>query len=125
MPEIKAKPTDINLPSKAERTWAMLCHISVFIGIIIPFGNILAPLIIWLIKKDEMSFVKDQGIQVLNFQISMTIYLMLSIFLIILLIGIPMVFGLFIINFISTIIGAIQSNDGKFYRYALSIQFIK
>jgi len=125
MPEIKEKPTNINLPSKIERTWAMLCHVSIFIGMIIPFGNILAPLVIWLIKKDEMSFVKDQGIQVLNFQISMTIYLILSIFLIILLIGIPIIFGLFIINFISTIIGAIQSNDGKFYRYSFSIQFIK
>lgn len=125
MPEIKEKPTNINLPSKTEKTWAMLCHVSIFIGMIIPFGNILAPLVIWLIKKDEMSFVKDQGIQVLNFQISMTIYLILSIFLIILLIGIPMIFGLFIINFISTIIGAIQSNDGKLYRYSLSIQFIK
>ena len=125
MSKIKQKPIDANLPPKSERTWAMLCHISIFIGMIIPFGNILAPLVIWLIKKDEMAFVKDQGIQVLNFQISMTIYLMLSIFLIILLIGIPMIFGLFIINFISTIIGAIQSNDGKFYRYALSIQFIK
>ena len=72
-----------------------------------------------------MSFVKDQGIQILNFQISMTIYLTLSIFLIILLIGIPMVVGLIIINFISTIIGAIKSNDGKFYRYPMAIQFIK
>ena len=121
----KENPTDKKLPSKTERTWAMLCHVSIFLGMIIPFGNILAPLVIWLIKKDEMSFVKDQGIQVLNFQISMIIYLILSIFLIILLIGIPIVFCLFIINFISTIIGAIQSNDGKFYRYSMSIQFIK
>ena len=60
-------------PTKDERTWAMLCHFSAFSGLIFPFGNFLAPLIIWLIKKEEMPFVEDQGKEVLNFQISMTI----------------------------------------------------
>ena len=103
----------------------MLCHISIFSGTVIPFGNLLVPLVIWLIKKDEMKFVDDQGKEILNFQISITIYLILSIFLIILLIGIPMVIGLFIFNFICTIIGAIKANDGKYYRYPMAIQFIK
>ena len=125
MPEIKGKPIDMNSPSKTERTWAMLCHISIFSGTVIPFGNLLVPLVIWLIKKDEMKFVDDQGKEILNFQISITIYLILSIFLIILLIGIPMVIGLFIFNFICTIIGAIKANDGKYYRYPMAIQFIK
>ena len=52
---------DVNIPSKNERTWGMLCHISTFTGMIIPFGNILSPLIIWLIKKDESLFITDQG----------------------------------------------------------------
>ena len=125
MPEIKEKPIDMNSPSKTECTWAMLCHISIFSGTVIPFGNLLVPLVIWLIKKDEMKFVDDQGKEILNFQISITIYLILSIFLIILLIGIPMVIGLFIFNFICTIIGAIKANDGKYYRYPMAIQFIK
>ena len=125
MPEIKEKPIAMNSPSKTERTWAMLCHISIFSGTVIPFGNLLVPLVLWLIKKDEMEFVDDQGKEILNFQISITIYLILSIFLIILLIGIPMVIGLFIFNFICTIIGAIKANDGKYYRYPMTIQFIK
>ncbi len=125
MPEIKEKKINMDLPSKTERTWAMLCHISIFSGTIIPFGNLLVPLVIWLIKKDDMKFVDDQGKQILNFQISMTIYLILSIFLIILLIGIPMVIGLVICNLICTIIGAIKSNDGKYYRYPMTIRFIK
>ena len=125
MSEINDKSRDENLPLKNERTWGMLCHVSAFLGTVIPFGHILAPLIIWLIKKDEMPFVADQGKEVLNFQISITIYMLLSIFLIILLIGIPMIIGLIILSFISPIIGAIKANDGKYYRYPIVIHFIK
>ncbi len=112
-------------PSKDERTWAMLCHFSAFAGLIFPFGNFLAPLIIWLIKKEEMPFVEDQGKEVLNFQISMTIYLLISGMLCIILIGIPIIIGLIIFCFIITIIAAISANDGKTYRYPMNLRLIK
>ena len=114
-----------NQPSKDERTWAMLCHFSAFAGLIFPFGNFLAPLIIWLIKKEELPFVEDQGKEVLNFQISMTIYLLISGILCIILIGIPILIGLVIFCFIITIIAAISANDGTPYRYPINIRFIK
>ena len=112
-------------PSKDERTWAMLCHFSAFAGLIFPFGNFLAPLIIWLIKKEELPFVEDQGKEVLNFQISMTIYLLISVILCIILIGIPIIIGLVIFSFIITIIAAISANDGKSYRYPINLRLIK
>ena len=112
-------------PSKDERTWAMLSHFSVLCMFIFPFGNILAPLIIWLIKKEEMSFVEDQAKEVLNFQISMSIYLIGSLILIIVLIGIPILIGLVIFNVIITIIAGIKANDGKCYRYPLNLRLIK
>jgi len=102
----------------------MLCHISTFCGMIILLGNILAPLIIWLIKKEELPFVEDQGKEVLNFQISMIIYLAISIILCFMLIGIPLLIGLIIFDFIITIIATINANDGKYYRYPITIHFI-
>ena len=114
-----------NQPSKDERTWAMLCHFSAFAGLIFPFGNFLAPLIIWLIKKEELEFVEDQGKEVFNFQISMTIYLLISGILCIILIGIPIIIGLVIFCFIITIIAAISANDGKSYRYPINLRLIK
>ena len=115
-----------NLPTKDERTWAMLCHFSSFTGFIFPLGgNILAPLIIWLIKKEELPFVDDQGKGVLNFQISMTIYFIISGLLCIILVGIPIIIGLMIFNFIITIIAAISTNDGQFYQYPINLRLIK
>ena len=126
MSEESIPPMEIT-PSKDERTWAMLSHFSALCMFIFPFGNILAPLIIWLIKKEEMSFVEDQAkeVLVLNFQISMTIYLLISGILCFILIGIPFVIGLGIFNVIITIIAGIKANDGKSYRYPINLRLIK
>ncbi|RMZ49693.1 DUF4870 domain-containing protein [Candidatus Marinimicrobia bacterium PRS2] len=121
----ESTPAIETTPSKDERTWAMLSHFSGLCMFIFPLGNILAPLIIWLIKKEEMSFVEDQAKEVLNFQISMTIYLIGSLILIILLIGIPILIGLVIFNIIITIIAGIKANDGKYYRYPLNLRLVK
>ena len=124
MPEEQPQQIDIQ-PNRDERTWAMLSHFSALSMFIVPFGNILAPLIIWLIKKEEMAFVEDQAKEVLNFQISMTIYLIGSIILIIVLVGIPILIGLGIFNVIITIIAGIKANDGKSYRYPINLRLIK
>src|SRR4029453_8550066 len=62
------------VPSKDEKTWAMAAHLSSLVGyLVIPFGNVIAPLVIWLIKKDTMPFVDDQAKEPLTFQITMRI----------------------------------------------------
>ena len=124
MSEESIPPMEIT-PSKDERTWAMLSHFSALCMFIFPFGNILVPLIIWLIKKEEMSFVENQAKEVLNFQISMTIYLLISGILCFILIGIPFVIGLGIFNVIITIIAGIKANDGISYRYPINLKLIK
>ena len=60
----------LNKEQNEERTFAMLCHLLVFSGYFIPFGNIIGPLIIWIVKRDDHPLVNDQGKEVLNFQIS-------------------------------------------------------
>src|SRR5438067_4606520 len=64
--------------SKEERLWAMLAHLSGFLGHFLPgIGNIAGPLVIWILKKDRFAFVDDQAKEALNFQISATIYCVL------------------------------------------------
>jgi uncharacterized Tic20 family protein len=110
--------------NKEQNMWAMFCHLSIFIGFVIPFGNVIAPLIIWLIKKDEFPLVDDQGKEVLNFQISVTIYFIASIILIFILVGIPLLIALGVFVLITTVIGAIKANEGIKYRYPLTIKFL-
>ena len=121
----ESTPAIETTPSKDERTWAMLCHFSTYIGFLFPFGNIIVPLIIWLSKREDLPLVEDQGREVLNFQISMTIYFIISGILCIILIGIPILIGLIIFDFIITIVAAISANDGKYYRYPINLRLIK
>ncbi len=115
-----------NSISKDERMWAMLSHISAFAFFVFPaFGNILGPLIIWLIKKEEYPFVDEQGKEALNFQISITIYSLAAALLSIILIGIPILIALFFFDFIMVVVAAIKANDGFHYKYPLSIQLIR
>jgi len=102
-----------------------VCHLSTFAGYVVPFGNIIAPLVLWVMKKDEYPLVDDQGKEAINFQISITIYVIMSIVLIFLIIGIPLLIGLLIYEIIVTIIAAIKANDGEKYRYPFTIRFIK
>jgi len=112
-------------PSRDERMWAMGCHISTFFGWVFPFGNIIAPLVIWLIKKEESEFIGDQGKEALNFQISLTIYIAISAVLVLLIIGIPMLIGLVLFDFIVTVIAAIRAADGVRYRYPMTMHLVK
>jgi hypothetical protein len=113
------------IASKDERIWAMLCHISAFAFFIFPFGNIIAPLIIWLIKKEEYPLVDDQGKESLNFQISVTIYALVAVILIIIAIGILLLIAIGIISFVLVVVAGIKANDGVIYRYPLTIRLIK
>ena len=54
-----------------EKQWGMFVHLAALVTLIgIPLGNVIGPLIIYLIKKDEYGFVAEQGKEVLNFQIT-------------------------------------------------------
>lgn len=112
-------------PSKDERTWGMLCHLVAFSGFVIPFGTIIGPLVIWLIKKDEMPFVNDQGKESLNFQLTMLIAFIISAILTFVLIGFLLMVILAIYEIVVLIIACIKANDGVYYRYPYAIQFLK
>ena len=111
--------------SSDERMWGMLCHLSTLSGYLIPFGNIIGPLVVWLIKKDEYAFVEDQGKEALNFQISVMIYSIVSGILVFLIIGLPLLIAVLIFDLVMTIVAAVKANEGEYYRYPLTIRFIK
>jgi len=110
--------------SQDERTWGMLAHLSALAGFIVPFGSVLGPLIVWLLKKDEMPFVDEQGKEALNFQITVAIGFVVCVLLMFVLIGIPLFFALMIYALVMTIIATIEANKGKQYRYPFALRLI-
>ena len=113
------------MDEKQEHTMGMLAHLASFSGWIIPFGNIIGPLIIWLMKKDESEYVAYHGRESLNFQITLTLAYVVSGILILVLIGILLLPIVFIAGVVLSIIVAIKANEGVRYEYPFCIRFIK
>lgn len=105
-----------NEPTGDEKTLALLAHI---LTIVAP---ILAPLIIYLLKKDESEFVPYHAKESLNFQISIAIYIAL---LFLSIIGILLVWVVGIAAFVLVIVATIRASEGQLYKYPLCIRFIK
>jgi uncharacterized Tic20 family protein len=112
-------------PDKDARMMGMLCHLLSLAGLVVPFGNVLGPLVIWLVKKDTSPFVDDQGKESLNFQITATIALLIAGATICIGIGFFLLPIVGIVALVLAIIAALKANEGVAYRYPFNIRFIK
>ncbi len=104
------------VPTSDEKTMAILSHILTLVA------PIIAPLIIYLIKKDESEFVKLHSRESLNFQITVWI---IVIALFITVIGILLVWIVGIVDLILVIMATIKASEGKLYKYPFNFRLIK
>ena len=111
--------------SMSDKQWAMLCHLGALAGFIVPLGNIIFPLVIWSMKKEESPLIDEHGKASLNFQISVTIYSMISGILILALIGIILLPAVIIFSIVCVVMASIKADKGEVVKYPLSITFIK
>ena len=112
--------------SKDEQQWAMIAHLSALAGFVIPFGNVIGPLVVWLIKKDTMPLVDQHGKEALNFQITVMIAVFVCILLMLILIGIFLIFVVGLGALVLTIIAAVKVANGELdYKYPLTLRLIK
>ncbi len=108
-----------------DKTMGMLCHLAALAGFIIPFGAIIGPLIIWLMKKDQSPFIDAHGKESLNFQITMAIGFLISLVLMLVVIGFLLIFALAIFSLVMIIVAAVKANEGEIYRYPINLRLIK
>lgn len=116
-------------PASAEkqiRLWTVLCHASALVGFIVPgAGHIVAPLIVWLVKRGESTDVDAHGKEALNFQISMLLYSIVAGILCLILIGFVLLPLLHVLNVVFVIIASLRASEGELYRYPLTIRLVK
>jgi uncharacterized Tic20 family protein len=111
------QPAD--LPTSDEKTMAILSHILTLVC------GFIAPLIIFIIKKDESKFVSDHARESLNFQITLFIGYVIGIITTIILIGVFILIFLGIAHLILVIVATIRASEGKIYRYPFNLRLIK
>ena len=117
------------LSPSEEKNWAVATHLASLCGYIgVPFGHILGPLVIWLMKKDSSRFLDEVGKETVNYNISVIIWFIVSFALFFTIIGIPlsilMIVGLSFMDIIVTVLAATEASNGRQYRYPLTIRFI-
>lgn len=112
------------IEDKETRQWAMALHLSQLAGFVVPFAGLIVPILIWQLKKEEMPELDIHGKIVTNWIISALIYSVVCFILTFLLIGIFLAIPLGIIAIVFPIIGGIKANEGRAWKYPLSISFL-
>ncbi|TDU39581.1 hypothetical protein BXY82_1608 [Gelidibacter sediminis] len=146
--------------SNHQKNIATFIHLSTFTGFIIPFGNFIGPIVLWMTNKEKSEFVDAHGKQAINFQISILLYavtltaIAIPIFLFSVLGSVNILdfyaydsvpldiinlspllitaisLGLlaiivFILELVFIVVASLKARDGEFYKYPLTINFLK
>jgi uncharacterized Tic20 family protein len=113
------------LPTPEERTWGMVAHLAALAGFVLPFGNILGPLVVWLVKRDHSVFIAVEAKEALNFNISIAIAGVVCFMLFLLSIGVLFAALLVLFWLVMIIIAALKANEGIAYRYPFTLRLVK
>ena len=110
----------------------MWCHLTALAGLVVPFGNVIGPLVIWQMKRQEFPSVDEHGKEALNFQLSVLIYLLgggvvavIGMFLCIGWLLLPVLVAIHFGALILSVIAGIKANDGVAYKYPMNLRLVK
>ncbi|HXA80186.1 MAG TPA: DUF4870 domain-containing protein [Opitutaceae bacterium] len=111
--------TTVTSTSGSDRLWSILCHLSWFFGF-----PILFPLIVFLVMRQDSPYVAYHAKEALNFHLSLLLYIICTVPLVFILIGIPVMVALGICGLILAIVATIKTSENTLYRYPMTIRFI-
>jgi hypothetical protein len=112
-------------PSEREaRQWAMFLHLSLLAGWAVPVAGLLAPILIWQLKKEEFPVLEEHGKVVLNWVFSLFLYSLISAILVFVFVGIFLLIAIGVLSIVFPIIGGLKANEGVLWRYPLSLPFV-
>ncbi len=111
-------PAAPRMSPSEERNWALAAHLST---IVIQF---LGPLLVMLIQGPKSPFVRAHAVEALNFNISVTIYFVVSLVAMLMLVGLIMLPIVLIGWFVCTILATIAASKGQSYRYPFTIRLV-
>jgi len=128
------RPIDIKLSvmesnyhtlKRTDNQLLVMTHLSQLLTYVTGFGGLIVPLIIWATQKDRVDDMDAHGKSILNFQLSILIYSILSIPLILVFgLGILTLILIAILAFVMPIINAIKASNGELPSYPLALNFV-
>ena len=113
------------MEEKEIKNYLMFMHLSQLTIFFIPLGNIIIPLLMWVMRKDEHPDIDRHGKDILNFEISITIYLLISAVLLLLVVGLLLLILIGLYQLVIIIVNTVKVAQGNDYHYNFTINFIK
>ena len=107
------------------RQWGMILHLSMLAGYAVPYAGLIAPILIWQLKKNELPGIDIHGKNAANWIISMIIYSVVCFLLAFVVIGVPLFIILCVLGVIFPIIAGIKANNGEVWKYPGAIGFFR
>ncbi len=107
-----------------ERTWGTLAHLSALAGLVVPLGNVIGPLIIWLTRREQSPFIGGQAREALNFNITIACAALVCYGLTWLRVGIPLFVAVALYWLAMTIVAAINASEGVRYRHPVAMRLV-
>lgn len=102
-----------------ENLYLLLMHLSQFLT------SFILPLIMWIVGKDKSQRVDFHGKEIMNFEISCIIWIIVGI------ITIPIIVGIVILSLVGVfmtvciIVAAVKASSGEDWHYPITIKFLK
>ena len=117
-------PGQQSMPPEQERLWAMLAHLLSFVAAY-QFLGFVAPLIVLLVFGPRSAYVRANAVESLNFNLSWLLYAVVAGILLIIGIGLLILIALGIAYLVLVVIASVRANNGEFFRYPLTIRFVR
>ncbi len=114
-----------SLQTAEQRQMGMFLHLSQLLGMVVPFAGLVVPIVLWQTQKEKIPALDAHGKMIVNFMISMLIYIVVSIPLMFLLVGFLTFFAAIVMHIVFPIIGGVKANNGELWEYPLTIKFLK
>jgi hypothetical protein len=106
-------------------TLVFFCHLSALLGFIVPGANVVAPLWIWMVHKNRSVLIDAQGLESLNFQVSMTVLFVFSWFFREIHIGKGLMLLLAVVDFVFIVVAVFNVLAHGSYRYPFNFRLVK
>jgi uncharacterized Tic20 family protein len=107
-----------------ERLWTAGCHLSALLGYLLPFGHLIGPLAVWLSKRHTFPAVEQAGREALNFQLSVTLYVLAGLLLSFFLIGLVVLFLVVVFHFTTVLYASLLAQRGAEVHYPFTMKII-
>ena len=122
---IAAIPVQPDPESERSRFWCVLCHLGALTGYILPFGHIIAPLLIWMNTRGKVPGVDRAGRESINFQLTVTLLALIGVMLSVVFVGLVLLFATVVFHVSMTLYASLRAQQGDEFRYPLNLRMIK